>query len=51
MLAEAALGIVVVQEEGAACATVAAADVVCPTILSAFGLLANPDRLRATLRV
>lgn len=50
MLQEAALGIAVVQGEGAAVETVLAADVVCPGILSALGLLDHPLRLKATLR-
>ena len=50
MLEEAALGIAVIQEEGAAAETLAAADAVCPHILSAFALLTNPLRLTATLR-
>jgi len=50
MLARAALGIGVVQQEGAAAETLSAADVVCPSIASALGLLTNPLRLVATLR-
>ena len=50
MLKEAALGIAVIQEEGAATETLLAADVVCPDVLSALGLLTNPLRLKATLR-
>jgi soluble P-type ATPase len=50
MLKRAALGIAVVQEEGAAVETVLAADLVCPTILAALDLLRNPLRLTATLR-
>ena len=50
MLKRAALGIAVVQEEGAAAETLLAADVVCPSILAAFDLLRNPLRLTATLR-
>jgi soluble P-type ATPase len=50
MLKEAALGIAVVQAEGAAAETLAAADVVCPDILSALRLLTDPLRLKATLR-
>ena len=51
MLKEAALGIAVVQEEGAATDTLLAADVVCPDVLSALQLLRNPLRLTATLRL
>lgn len=50
MLKAAALGIAVVQEEGAAAETVIAADIVCPDILSALDLLDHPKRLIATLR-
>jgi soluble P-type ATPase len=51
MLKVAALGIAVVQGEGAAVDTLLAADVVAPDILTALGLLLNPARLTATLRV
>lgn len=50
MLAEAVLGIAVVQEEGAAFDTLQAADIVCNSIVSALELLLNPLRLVATLR-
>jgi len=50
MLKEAALGIAVIQEEGAAAETLQAADVVCRDIVSALQLLSNPLRLVATLR-
>ena len=50
MLKAAALGIVVLLEEGAAMEAVTAADILCPSIISALGLLENPMRLKATLR-
>jgi soluble P-type ATPase len=50
MLEEAALGIAVVQTEGAAREAVLAADVIVPDIFAALDLLANPLRLTATLR-
>ena len=50
MLKAAALGIAVIQREGAAAETVAAADVVSSSILDALELLQNPKRLLATLR-
>ena len=50
MLKEAALGIALIQKEGAAAETLLAADAVCPDILSALELLTNPLRLIATLR-
>ncbi|MCX6034717.1 MAG: HAD hydrolase family protein [Chloroflexi bacterium] len=50
MLAAAALGIAVVQEEGAAAETLSAADVVMSDIRSALDMLLFPKRLIATLR-
>ena len=50
MLEAAALGVVLVQEEGAAVATLMAADVVCPDVRAALDLLVEPLRLVATLR-
>jgi soluble P-type ATPase len=50
MLKAAALGIAVIQEEGAWSGTLQAADVVCTGIISALELLRNPSRLKATLR-
>jgi soluble P-type ATPase len=50
MLAGAALGIAIVQEEGASTETLSAADVVMPDILSALDMLLFPKRLIATLR-
>lgn len=50
MLAAARLGIAVVQREGAAAETIAAADVVVRSIDDALDLLAYPLRLVATLR-
>jgi soluble P-type ATPase len=50
MLAEAALGIAVIMEEGASCRALEAADVAVKDIRDAFGLLLNPLRLKATLR-
>jgi soluble P-type ATPase len=50
MLKEAALGIAVMLDEGAAVETVRMADVVCTTIHSALDLLRHPLRLVATLR-
>ena len=50
MLKEAALGIAVVQAEGAAVETLLAADVATPTLVEALRLLTHPRRLVATLR-
>jgi soluble P-type ATPase len=51
MIQAAALGIAVIQEEGAWAGTLQAADVVCNSIVSALELLRHPSRLKATLRV
>jgi soluble P-type ATPase len=50
LLATVALGIAVIQGEGAAAQTLATADVVAPDIRVALDLLLNPLRLGATLR-
>ncbi|HHO48044.1 MAG TPA: ATPase P [Desulfobacteraceae bacterium] len=50
MLREAALGIAVLQQEGAASQALLAADIVIPDIIAALGLLLRPRRLAATLR-
>jgi soluble P-type ATPase len=50
MLAAAELGIALIQEEGACVETVTAADMVCPSILSALTLLTQTGRLVAGLR-
>lgn len=50
MLKVSALGIAVVQREGASVETLLNADMVCPGILDALGLLLNPQRIVATLR-
>jgi soluble P-type ATPase len=50
MLQAAALGIAVLQTEGAAAQTMLAADIVVPGILDALDLLLYPLRLAATLR-
>jgi len=51
MLRRAALGITVVQIEGAAREALLSAEVVTPGIIEALDLLLSPDRLRATLRL
>jgi len=51
MLAGAALGIAVIQGEGAAVETLLVAKVAVPDINTALGLLLNPQRLVATLRI
>jgi soluble P-type ATPase len=50
MLERSALGIALVEAEGASAQTVRAADVICRDIRDALGLLQNPLRLVATLR-
>ncbi|MFZ5571083.1 MAG: HAD family hydrolase [Thermodesulfobacteriota bacterium] len=50
MLAESALGVAVILEEGASARAVTAANVVCTDIVAALRLLQNPLRLKATLR-
>jgi len=50
MLKASALGVAVIQGEGAAFGTLASSDVVCTDILSALSLLIHPLRLMATLR-
>jgi soluble P-type ATPase len=50
MLEASALGITLIQKEGAAAESVASADLVSNDILSALELLRNPRRLLATLR-
>ena len=50
MLKEAALGICVMSQEGAAVETLLSADIVVPSILAAFDLLDKPLRIAATLR-
>jgi P-type E1-E2 ATPase len=50
MLKSSAIGIVVVQAEGASAKTFATADIVCTSIIDALELLKNPLRISATLR-
>ncbi len=50
MLSDAALGIAVIQKEGASVKTVAAADIAVTSIKDALELLLNPLRIAATLR-
>lgn len=50
MLKIAAVGIALLQKEGAAAQAIASADMVCNSILDALNLLRHPKRLTATLR-
>lgn len=45
-----AIGIIVIQKEGASVRSLAAADIVCTNILDALDLINHPLRLKATLR-
>lgn len=51
MVKEAALGIVLIQAEGASAKALANADIVCTDIIDALDLLDNPLRIAATLRI
>lgn len=50
MLEEAALGIGVIQAEGAHGKTLVHADIICTSIISALEMLSTPSRTQATLR-
>ncbi|NOY09742.1 MAG: ATPase P [Spirochaetes bacterium] len=50
MLKHSALGIAVIQQEGASAETLINADIICRNIYDALGLFKNPGRLKATLR-
>jgi P-type E1-E2 ATPase len=50
MLREATLGIAVLGPEGASAAAVAAADIVCRSVIEALDLLLEPRAIEATLR-
>jgi P-type E1-E2 ATPase len=50
MLSAVALGIAVIGPEGATLQAVAAADVICTSVLDALSLLHEPARMTATLR-
>jgi soluble P-type ATPase len=50
LLKESAIGIIVIQKEGASARSLSVADIVCPSIIDALDLIKNPIRLKATLR-
>lgn len=50
MLLKSAIGIIVLQAEGASANSLTAADIVCHNIFDAFDLLENPNRIKSTLR-
>ncbi len=50
MLQEAALGIAVIQAEGASFKAISHADIVCQSIFDALEIVINPSRIKATIR-
>ena len=50
MLKEAAVGIAILQAEGAAAATLMNSDIICASVLDAFEIILNPLRMIAALR-
>jgi soluble P-type ATPase len=50
MLKEAAIGIAIIQKEGASFQALNNADIVCTSIKDALELVENPIRIKATLR-
>jgi len=50
MLKEAAIGIAVIQEEGASIKSIQNTDIICKSIIDALNLLENKKRITATLR-
>ena len=50
MLKQAAIGIALIQDEGACVETILSADIVCTSIMDVFAYFKNPNRLKATLR-
>jgi soluble P-type ATPase len=50
LLKTSAIGIILIQKEGASVDTLAVADIVCTSILDALDLINHPLRLKATLR-
>ncbi len=50
MVETSAIGIVVIQNEGASSQTLMASDIVCNTITDVFGIIQSPQMLTATLR-
>ena len=51
MVESAAIGMCVVQNEGASVSSVMVADIVCISVTDALDMLIQPKRLVATLRV
>lgn len=51
MLKSVALGIIVIQKEGASVKSLINADIICTNIIDALDLLINPLRIAATLRI
>jgi soluble P-type ATPase len=50
LLKTSAIGIIVIQKEGASVRTLAGADIICTNILDALDLINHPLRLKASLR-
>lgn len=50
MLKEAAVGIALVQAEGASAGAIINSDIVCTSVMDAFQVILNPLRMAATLR-
>jgi soluble P-type ATPase len=50
LLESSAIGVIVIQEEGASVDTLSHADIVCNSIITALDLIVNVRRLTATLR-
>lgn len=50
MLSFAAIGITVLNQEGASGQALTSSDIICRNIMEAMELLENPDRIKATLR-
>lgn len=51
MLKDAAIGIALIQKEGASAKAIANADIVCTDIIDALDLILHPLRMAATLRI
>ena len=50
MLKESAIGIVLIQDEGACVESLLAADIVCASVMDVFTFFKTPERMKATLR-
>jgi soluble P-type ATPase len=50
MLAESAIGIALIQDEGVCVESLLAADIACKSIIDVFAYFKTPNRIKATLR-